>query len=47
MWAAYALVGVICFLIGFGVGFVVGGYYSLYAKMTVELVRMLREAMKE
>jgi len=47
MWAEYALVGVVCFLIGFGVGFVVGGYYSPYAKAVVELIKIFREFMED
>jgi len=43
MWTAYALVGVVCFIVGFGVGFVVGGLYSPYAKAVAEAMRVLRE----
>ena len=47
MWTVYALIGIVCFIAGLGVGFVIGGYYSPYARAVMELVKMVREFIEE
>ena len=47
MWTAYALVGVICFIAGLGVGFILGAYYGAYARSVNAVLRLVRDFLED
>jgi len=47
MWTAYALVGVICFVAGLGVGFILGVYYGAYARSVDAVLRLVRDFLED
>jgi len=47
IWTAYALVGVVCFIAGLGVGFILGACYGVYARSVSAVLKLVRDFLED